>query len=472
MSLNRVSKHMIDPDFVKQVEESFHYEEIKVTKYRDQQSMTDYWITTVPYKDKHGDIIEIKKEFANDKINNIPEKPIDFASRTGASLVTNASIWENGSVVGTHIKDGVVYQSKQTTINYTLGFTKEREMIMYPPNTTVDEMLEDGVVNTWVAFFPMIIDSQPTDPNIYNVTENPSQPNPRQVIAMKPNKDLIFLTAAGREDDNKGMTYDDCIRILQGLEVEHAYCLDGGGSAQTIHNNVLIGALVDDGLKEERPVYDFIYFKKTTLKPNEPIYQSIGDISKRVKKTENLLINKYGDSIPGRLIFEDYIYLNKDKALYGIDSSQSNQRIIGMINDRIYVGDPDIPLSIHSKNNILVNIDNTSYHIGLIPNNPEWIEPTLLNGYTVALNRNVGYMKVGNMVTIRGCVSGSNFGENNPIFTLPKDFRPTQQLVFVIPVFSSQERSTNNLVIYTNGNVVIHYSTSGSIQIDTTFSVL
>lgn len=466
-------------DVDSQLAQTVYYDEIKVERRRDSLTNTEYWITKIPYLDNEGNLIKIKKGFANDSINSNPETPRSFADRTGASVVSNASIWSGGSIVGIHIKDGQVFQDTQPHSNYILGFTEDRTMKMYPPTTPIETIIDDGVTNTWTAFYPMIINGIEANPDIYNVISNPSEPNPRNVISMLPNKDLILFTCAGREDDNIGMTYSDCIRILKEIGVEQAYCLDGGGSAQTIVYNSFYGGLVDNNMSSERQVYDFIYFQKESNKSVEPSRKAIGDISVRTRRLENRLINKYGDDVKGRLKFKDYIYLDNGKALYGYKSDGVGVERLLYISpdDRMYIGDPDLPISIQSSNSIIFSMQGQSYYVGVVPNNPSWIKPVLLGNWRVGLSRNIEYIKVQDRVNIRGLAIGGQGGTSDFIFTLPSDLRPKQQIIIPVSVMSGQIGEINSVVIYPNGNVcTLHPFQSPTentgVHIDLSFTTL
>lgn len=324
----------VESRLTEQISQTYYYEEIKSEKLVDPVSQTVYYLTTVPHTDKNGNLIKLKKEFQNDLMNSgSGETPRSFANRTGASLVTNASIWDNNdsmNIVGIQIKDGVILQDTPST-SYTLGVKEDNTLVAYPPTVTAEEILADGVVNTFTAFFPMIENGEEVDPSIYSIITNPSTPNPRQVIAQMPNKDIIFLTCEGRMSNNPGMTYGDCIRILKELGVMFAYCLDGGGSAQTVLRNVLINQPIDKNFTEERKVPDFIYFKKEVLKGRELSAIDVGEIGVNVKKHDVLIgnkVNKNGDTFTGRV----YISTADDSTPVVFENDYSRIRFVGLEN--------------------------------------------------------------------------------------------------------------------------------------------
>lgn len=252
-----MGKHVLEDEILKEV----FYDEITYQKYRDDTSKTDYFITHVPNLDKNGNLIKLRHGFQNDLINSgVGETARSFCNRHTASLVANASIWNtnNGLIRGVQIQDGKVIQDAKDTNSYTLGIKSDNTLVMYPPSVTAEQVLADGCIDAITAFYPMIQDGTAFDLSGVTTVSNVTERHPRNVIAQLPNKDILFLTCEGRTRANLGMTYDDIIRILLARGVTTAYCLDGGGSSQTVvrghlvnntlgHYNIAVG---DEALRD------------------------------------------------------------------------------------------------------------------------------------------------------------------------------------------------------------------------------
>ncbi|CDN45035.1 hypothetical protein [Paenibacillus sp. P22] len=87
---------------------------------------------------------------------------------------------------------------------------------------------------------------------------------------------------------------------------------------------------------------------------------------------------------------------------------------------------------------------------------PQWITPTLLNGWQLYSNQDKyrpQYKKVGNLLEIKGVVCGGNL--YNPIFLLPKEFRPISNFSTANPAAINSGFVTSNLCIDPDGRVFI-----------------
>jgi len=291
--MKKIMRQELHDDFLEELDaiassyQDAYYDRITYEKYRDTVSSTDYYITFVPNKDSDGKLIKLEHGFQNDTMNSgVGETARSFAARNGASLVSNISIFDtsNGLIKGVQIKDGVIYQDKGGTNSYTLGIKADNTLVTYAPTVSGATILADGCVNAFTGFFPLILNSVAVDPAIYAISANSAEQHPRNVIAQLPNKDIIFLTCEGRTSANKGMTYDDLIRILLARGVKTAYNMDGGGSGQMVIRGVMINNPIDDFGKTERKVPDFIYIAKPpeVTKKFKTITTDLGAVNKRV----------------------------------------------------------------------------------------------------------------------------------------------------------------------------------------------
>ncbi|MGG4267438.1 phosphodiester glycosidase family protein [Peribacillus simplex] len=287
-------------DLTKQLAENVYYDEVTYEKYRDSTSSTDYYITHIPHLDGDGELIKLKHGYQNDLMNSgVGETVRSFGNRHATSLAANASIWSTstGLIKGVQIQEGIIKQDIDGGTSYTLGIKSDNTLVAYPPTTPAATILNDGCINAITGFFPMINNGVAVDPSIYGVIGNPIEPNPRNVIAQLPNKDIIFLSCEGRTTTNLGMTYADMIRILLARGVSLAYCLDGGGSTQTVVRGLQVNNPLDDNGKTERKVADFLYVARSTENDQnfKTISKDMGIVNKKLSDVARDLLTTNTD---------------------------------------------------------------------------------------------------------------------------------------------------------------------------------
>lgn len=243
--------------------------DIKVVKTREHTIGTTYTVASIPFANSDGSFNKVKKQFASGG-HNATELPRNMILREKAILGINASALQGsagagGKIIGHQIKDGVAISDTHITGPYwTLGVKADGTIKSYKNSTsTVQTLLNDGVVNSFGFSIPIIQNGVEVSEIIYNDYTAYNQRHPRQVIGQKADKTLIILTSEGRRDNEAGFTLPECAKILLQLGCVEAYNLDGGGSTQTVYNGVLVNTPVDLNLGSvERATPDIMYFTK------------------------------------------------------------------------------------------------------------------------------------------------------------------------------------------------------------------
>ncbi|TDM23315.1 phosphodiester glycosidase family protein [Macrococcoides caseolyticum] len=472
-----IKQSRLNFDGLDDVKKNIFYNEIVTRSYRDEVSSTDYWVTVIPFQDENGDKIEIKKG-TTDKSEG--ETPREFFERTGSSFVVNASIFNGGGLYGIHIKDGEIY--KDTPSKYEiLGITKDREFKYYPSDTTSDTMLKDNVYNSFTGFASILKNGQELPLESFAKVGSYSETHPRVVVGTNTNKDLYVIVTDGRKSNNIGMTYEDITRISKSLNLMDAYSLDGGGSAQAIHNGNFIGGLIDNNLTTERKVYDFLYVPKKSSREIDSQVNTIAENSVRLKKIENNYIDRRmpvfdkESTFKAKSYFEDYFYVLEGKALYN-KSIDDFSRLIGAIAGYNYVGSDKKHLHLEAKSKLTASVEGSSYTVSLIPNNPVWKTPSFTNGWKSDGTIKGKYIKVGDIVTITGYFLGTAGNFTKPIFYIDEGYRPKQQITFAVPVMGGS-KEYNTLTINPNGSVSLAHDISTSngksgVQVHVSYTVL
>lgn len=459
---------------------TFYYDEIITTEVLDNKNK--YIINKVPPKDKFNCKITPTKEYDYD-FKTVRQ----FAENSASSLSINASIYDTKTFqpLGVHVKDGKVIKNEAGNVKtWTLAYDKETQLFnAFPPTKTGEEIVNSGYTDTWHGFYPIIMDGKVLNSSIWESRGNTTEKHNRQVLAQQEDKTILIFTFRGREDDYEGYTYDDIIKTIVPYGVKFAYVFDGGGSTQTVKDNLLLNPPLDGGYKTERPVFDAMSFIKPTKKKREDIYKILGDLSAVLQKLEARHISKYGDKIPGKLWHDDSLYIKQENGLYSytgeIGANSEVQRMIGTYQvgkyKRLYLGTVNNPLSIQSSHNIIVSLgsDNDAYRVQL-EHIKGWEKPDLLNGWQEH-ERTLMYKNVNNYETrISGAViCGTQNLSGKPIFKLPVEYAPSQPILVPCSTLSAA-RQSNDIVIYPNGNVTLRYpplepNNLTAIQIEHTF---
>ena len=276
-----------------QISNSAYYDEVTYTTGR--KFDTSFKIVHIPHKDKEGNLIKLKRGIVgDDKAHPEHITARDFASRTGATYVSNASTGSASRLMlhGKQILDGKIIQSVEDyeplKDRWTLTIGEDNTLYSYPPYVSQKELIAKGVKNTVSGFGPLIMDGAIAyDKGDYS--DNSEELHPRQVIGQLPNKDLFFFSCDGRGVTKtfvqRGMKLSEVIETLQEVfgknKINFAYNLDGGGSSSSVLRSRMLNKTVDNNNKSERKVLDFLYVGKEQRQPRDAdlqfAYEAIGE---------------------------------------------------------------------------------------------------------------------------------------------------------------------------------------------------
>ena len=306
----------------------------EVSHFKGRKFDTTYYITHIPHLDSQGNIIKLKRGlYGNDPNKPAHMTPSDFARKTKATFVSNASTgsFSQLKMHGQQIYNGQILDSikgdEYAALNdrWTLAIADDNTLTSFPPNVTAAEIRTQGFNNTVSGFGPIISDGK------IIVKDDDYSPNtiashPRQVIAQLPNKDLIFFSCDGRENNThtmveKGMTLQEVAEtLLDHYDIQFAYNMDGGGSTASVVRSHKLNKSLDDSKTAERKVLDFLYVGKEGVQLRDQdmqnAYQDIGEVRDMVQEVRGMLYSlrrisgkEFGttgyDSYTGILAFDD-----------------------------------------------------------------------------------------------------------------------------------------------------------------------
>ena len=458
-----------------------YYNEIKYNKYIDDVTKSVYHVTLIPHQDKDGEIIKLKRGISQDTA----ESARTYSNNKNLTFVANASVFNTTTkeMLGIQIQDGEIINSTIHKTNYTLGIKDDGTLVSYPSNVTAQNIVNDGVKLALTAFFPIIENGVKVSEEIYNSIPNTLEKNPRQVIAQKDNKDILFITVEGRNGQSVGMDYEDLFRICIELGVSFAYSLDGGGSTQSVLRGRLLNNVIDENGTKERDVPDFLYVEKDT--ENKPSVTSqhidIGFLSKEIKDV-NALINSLDEKDISLPLESDLNKIRKS-GMYWSSSSSLNSPgsySYGVLhwnfNDTTAL---QIAIPYHGRLGELLlrrtngNLDTWTTWRG---NNPfkEWNDLELNNGW-----ENLGgsdptaqYALNGNIVYIKGMIKGGTDTTETVVGVLPVGFRPKSRVVLSTVSKDATTVLPGRIHVETNGEIKYMNGGNDWFSLDGTFLIV
>lgn len=279
----------------------------EVSHFKGRKFDTTYYITHIPHLDSNGNVIKLRRGI-NGNDPNKPEHitPSQWARKTKATFVSNASTGSGSQqkLHGQQIYNGQILDSikgdeyDEINSRWTLAIGDDNSLTSFPPDVQASEIRNQGYNNTVSGFGPIISDGKIiAKDNDYSPSTILS--HPRQAIAQLPNKDLIFFSCDGRENNaddmiEKGMTLTEVAEtLLDHYDIQFAYNLDGGGSASSVVRSHKLNKSMDVRKTEERKVLDFLYIGRDTVQLRDQdmqnAYQDIGEVRDMVQEVRGML---------------------------------------------------------------------------------------------------------------------------------------------------------------------------------------
>ena len=279
----------------------------EVSHFKGRKFDTTYYITHIPHLDSNGNMIKLRRGI-NGNDPNKPEHitPSQWARKTKATFVSNASTGSGSQqkLHGQQIYNGQILDSikgdeyDEINSRWTLAIGDDNSLTSFPPDVQASEIRNQGYNNTVSGFGPIISDGKIiAKDNDYSPSTILS--HPRQAIAQLPNKDLIFFSCDGRENNaddmiEKGMTLTEVAEtLLDHYDIQFAYNLDGGGSASSVVRSHKLNKSMDSRKTEERKVLDFLYIGRDTVQLRDQdmqnAYQDIGEVRDMVQEVRGML---------------------------------------------------------------------------------------------------------------------------------------------------------------------------------------
>lgn len=307
LSANQGRELKEDVDDINENLKSNIIEDIEYLPFYNSNSNSVVHVLHIPHQDGEGNIIRLKRGFANDVIAGTlaNETASNFSKRKGATVVINASIFNTTTKVinGLHIHEGVVVNDNRSSMSATilnqrniLAYNEEGILTAYKGDTLASTILNDGNIECLQSFIPIVVNGEnnrtnlvaegnnywdepsyvqtsditPDYDKIYFTIENTKyvgvmhltefvndttyyeQSNnsryQRQCIAQNTiTKDYYVITSEGKGvSENLGLTLEEFVTIAQYYNCDFAFILDSGGSTATVYKNEKLNLNTDE----------------------------------------------------------------------------------------------------------------------------------------------------------------------------------------------------------------------------------
>ncbi len=203
---------------------------------------------------------QLKTALAEDAYGkNITEKTSEMAESNNAVLAINGDYYgaqESGYV----IRNGVLYRDEAAENQEDLVIWSDGSFsVINESDVTAEELLEQGAMQV-LSFGPGLIENGTVTVDEDDEVGKAMSSNPRTAIGVIDDLHYVFVVSDGRTDESEGLSLQELAEFMEGLGVETAYNLDGGGSSTMVFNGNLINNPTTNGNKvKERGVSDIVY---------------------------------------------------------------------------------------------------------------------------------------------------------------------------------------------------------------------
>lgn len=209
-----------------------------------------------------GDPTDLRTAFAHDQFGeNVTQLVTEMAEAHGARFAVNGDYYGFRDT-GIQVRNGVAYRDAGAREGLALYADGRAEI--YDETATTAQALVDAGVWTTLSFGPALVrdgtvvegvDEVEVDTNFGNHSIQGEQP--RTAIGVIDATHLVFVVVDGREEGySRGATLPELAEIMQGLGVQTAYNLDGGGSSEMWFDGEVVNRPSNGG---ERATSDILY---------------------------------------------------------------------------------------------------------------------------------------------------------------------------------------------------------------------
>ncbi len=241
---------------VKTSETSYEDGEISITLTEYREEDTSIYVADIVLSSPEY----LKTAFAQNSYGkNVTEKTSEIAGGVNAILAINGDYYgaqEKGYV----LRNGTLYRSEAEEGQEDLVIYEDGSFeILSEESVTAEELLEQGAQEI-LSFGPALIENGTIAVTEEDEVGKAMASNPRTAIGIIDNLHYVFVVSDGRTEESEGLSLLELAEFMEGLGVETAYNLDGGGSSTMYFNGEVINTPTTNGRSvKERSVSDIVY---------------------------------------------------------------------------------------------------------------------------------------------------------------------------------------------------------------------
>ena len=216
---------------------------VKITTYREND--TNIYVADVTLSSAYG--------------QNLTETTSDIASANNAILAINGDYY-GAQRTGYVLKNGVLYRDTAEEGQEDLAIGSDGSFkIIKESEITAAELLDEGAAQI-LSFGPGLVENGNVSVTAGEEVGKAKASNPRTAIGIIDDLHYALIVSDGRTDESTGLSLYQFAEFMQGLGVQTAYNLDGGGSSTMYFNGKVINNPTTNGNRiSERKVSDIVY---------------------------------------------------------------------------------------------------------------------------------------------------------------------------------------------------------------------
>lgn len=245
----------IDTGEVVSDDNSYEDDNIKISISEIRKYNTTIYIADVVVKNSEY----LKTAFANNTYGkNVTSTTSSIADSVNAILAVNGDYYgvqQRGYV----LKNGVIYRTTSNNNEDLVIYEDGSWKIINESEVSLEELVEDGAYNL-LSFGPALVTNGEISVSESEEVGKAKASNPRTAIGIIDDNHYVFVVSDGRTSISEGLSLYELAEIMEDLDCDIAYNLDGGGSSTMIFNGNVINNPTTGGNKiKERSVSDIVY---------------------------------------------------------------------------------------------------------------------------------------------------------------------------------------------------------------------